>query len=237
MYHAVGTALPNDSYGISIEPTLFEKHVRSLTEDPHLHVTTLRDSFRSTDDTKIVLTFDDGYLDTLRVAAPLLVDLSLPFTVFVTSGFLEFGHPEYLRPADLQELSALPGVTIGSHTENHPRLTRCSNDELRRELAFSRERLEDCIGTTVNVLSYPHGDVDERVRSAAISAGYVLAAGSRFDINPSDRDQMNLCRSEIVAGDTERVFIQKVYGAWDWYRYRDRDLPQDARLTGPLSGG
>ena len=37
------------------------------------------------------LTFDDGYADNLKVAAPVLNALSAPATVFVTSGFLDGG--------------------------------------------------------------------------------------------------------------------------------------------------
>lgn len=220
MYHAVGTTLRNDTYGISIDTRRFEEHLLVLKSDPELEFKSLADSFDKNERTNIVLTFDDGYLDTLQVAAPLLVGLGLPFTVFVTSGFLRRGNPEYLTESDLRELASLPGVTIGSHTESHPRLTECNDAELRKELIGSKEHLEDCIGSSIDFISYPHGDVDARVRAETISSGYKLAAGSRFDINTADHDRMNLCRSEILARDTPRILLQKVYGAWDWYRYR-----------------
>lgn len=38
---------------------------------------------------RVSLTFDDGYLDNLELAAPLLESHGIPFTVFVTSGFID----------------------------------------------------------------------------------------------------------------------------------------------------
>lgn len=198
--------------------------MESLSDDPLVEVVASSEVPASPAATKVVLTFDDGYLDTLRTASPILHDLGMPFTVFVTTGFLDRGHPEYLTVNDLRELAAQDAVTIGSHGATHGLLTKCDDDQLRRELVGSRERLEEIIGAPVRSISYPHGDVDARVRAAAISAGYSSGAGSRFDINRSERDLMLLCRCEIVADDDLRIFRQKVYGAWDWYRWRHADV-------------
>ena len=37
----------------------------------------------------MAITFDDGYLSNLRIAAPILADFGLPATIFVTSGFVD----------------------------------------------------------------------------------------------------------------------------------------------------
>lgn len=39
----------------------------------------------------VVITFDDGYLDNLEVATPILTELGLPATCFVSTGFLDGG--------------------------------------------------------------------------------------------------------------------------------------------------
>lgn len=43
----------------------------------------------------VVITFDDGYLDTLRVAAPILARYGLPAIVFVSTAYTERGEPQW----------------------------------------------------------------------------------------------------------------------------------------------
>lgn len=51
---------------------------------------------------EIVLTFDDGYKNNLKVAAPLLDELKIPFTIFVSTGIVDkesFVSTYYVRSA------------------------------------------------------------------------------------------------------------------------------------------
>jgi len=96
-------------------------------------------------------------------------------------------------------------------------------------LADSHSEIEDIIGRPVKYFSYPHGSVTRRVRDAASRAGYVLGACSRFGVNHQSRDIMLLCRCEVVAADSERVFSQKLSGAWDWYKCWLADPADDSR--------
>lgn len=225
LYHAVGTRLAHDRYGISIEPRLFERHMDILAEEsPDVHLTAFDDRENSSAPLPCVaVTFDDGYVDNLHVAAPILSKRNIPFTVFVTSSFIGKTSEGYLSAAELKELSTLPNVTIGAHGATHTRLAVCGDATLRRELSDSRRRIEDLIGRSVTTVSYPHGSVNLRVRAAAAEAGYTTGGCSRFDINEAKHDRLLLNRCEIVAADSARVFRQKLYGAWDWYRWRAAD--------------
>jgi peptidoglycan/xylan/chitin deacetylase (PgdA/CDA1 family) len=172
---------------------------------------------------QLAITFDDGYLDNLTVAAPLLVMRGLPFTVFVIADHVRDRRKGFLDPLSLRELAALPGVTIGAHGTSHHPLNRCDDCALQSELVGSRRYLEDVIGRPVLTMSYPHGAVDRRVRQATADAGYRLAACSYADINRPGRDLLLLARTEVLAGDNLRIFRQKLKGNWDWYRWRTAD--------------
>jgi peptidoglycan/xylan/chitin deacetylase (PgdA/CDA1 family) len=172
---------------------------------------------------RIAITFDDGYLDNLEVAAPILMEFGLPFTVFVTSEFVRKGRAGFLSPSALRELTGLPGAQIGAHGANHVPLSQCDDLTLRNELVGSRHYLEDILGSEVRALAYPYGAANRRVRDYALDAGYRLAACSLAGVNQSGRDPMLLSRTEILTFDNLRIFSQKLHGDWDWYRWRSRD--------------
>lgn len=222
MYHSVGSRAIGDTRGIyGIAPGLFKQQMTALALHEDLACAALDTPGMAP--SRVAITFDDGYRDNLHVAAPILLEHRLPFTVFVCSGFLRDTRGNFLSPAELRELAALPGATIGSHGATHTPLTRLDDAALREELVASKTALEDLTGRCVDAISYPHGAVDRRVRAAAAAAGYALGACSRFDINADDRDPLLLCRTDIHADDGLRVFNQKLDGAWDWYRWRSAD--------------
>jgi peptidoglycan/xylan/chitin deacetylase (PgdA/CDA1 family) len=89
--------------------------------------------------------------------------------------------PATVRPLTVAELSSLdraPGVTIGSHTKSHPKLTSLEPEERESEIAGSKMELEELLGHTVDLLSYPYGrgqDIDEEAIRTAAASGYRAA--------------------------------------------------------------
>lgn len=227
MYHAVGSPAEDDQRGLySIAPALFESHIAALANSDGIAVTALTQDLKAPQRLRVAITFDDGYRDNLHVAAPVLLRYRMPFTVFVCSGFVGRVCGNFLDVAELRELAALPGVSIGSHGATHTPLTRLDDRALNEELLSSKRSLEDAIGHAVTTISYPHGAVDRRVRDAVAAAGYAIGASSRFDINAEKRDPLLLCRTDIHGNDNVRIFNQKLHGDWDWYRWRNPDPAQ-----------
>jgi len=115
LYHSVGTDLPHDTYGMSMSVEAFKEQIRTISEDRKTEVIPLRLAENSLSlvenesKLKLTITFDDGYRDNLYDAAPTLLEWGLPFTVFVTAGFLQKNSSVYLSIEDLKELSGLPG--------------------------------------------------------------------------------------------------------------------------------
>lgn len=224
MYHAVGSPALGDSLGLfSVTPAEFSGHMEYLATRCGHDVVALNPGLGVGSGCQVAITFDDGYQDNLDVAAPILVEKGLPFTVFVTTNFVRDGRSGFLSKEALRELARQPGVTIGAHGTSHVALTGCDDKTLREELVGSRSYLEDTLGVEVVTMAYPYGAADRRVRDAAENAGYRLAACSFSNINDNSRDRMLLARTEVLAGDSGRVFRQKIRGDWDWYRWRTQD--------------
>lgn len=220
-YHTVGCSAYGDRLGLNtITLESFREHVDILAEMDSVPISPLE---IQRNELQVAISFDDGYKDNLHVAAPLLVERGLPFTVFVTSDFVRGRVNGFLSPSELRQLAQLPGATIGAHGCSHRNLIKCSREELRGELEDSKHYLEDIIGQPITSLAYPYGAADMRVRNAAGCAGYQVGSCSRFDINRLGRDALMLNRCVILCHDTPRVLRQKILGDWDWYRWRSVD--------------
>jgi len=221
MYHAIGTTVPGDINNLyNLQPKLFKAHVDQLAElnkYGSLNVYELFQGISLYDG--VVITFDDGYLDNLLVAAPLLMQHQLPFTVFIAPTLILSGDKRYLTPDTLKELASLPGVTIGAHGYSHQPLTALNNAQLAGELKDSRAWLEDTLSKPILSMSYPHGRVDARVKDAVKQAGFQLATSSRFGAYTKSEQALLIPRTDIWAKDGIARFKSKLAGYWDWLRW------------------
>lgn len=222
MYHAVGSAALGDERGLfSVTAQLFGQHMSVLAENCKAYP--VADYQGKAGDAGVAVTFDDGYRDNLYVAAPILEKYNLPFTIFVSTSFVQNKDQQFLSPEDIRTLGKHPLAEIGAHGHTHVPLTRCSDTQLKHELETSKHYLEDLLGQEVNMIAYPYGAVDERVRNAARSLGYSLGVCSYEGVNDRQRDSLLLKRTAILAMDTPQVFKQKLCGDWDWRKWKQHD--------------
>lgn len=113
----------------------------------------------------ICLTFDDGYRDNYTLAYPMLKRLSVPFTVYVTSGFIDnqlsmwwYSNQQLGMSSDeLQLMDADPLCTIGAHTVSHPKLDTLTREQQYHEIAESKQTLGALLGHEIKHFSFPHG--------------------------------------------------------------------------------
>jgi len=147
----------------------------------------------------VAVTFDDALVGVVDHGLDVLLDLGVPATVFVVTDVRGVDPPFWpgaQRTLNAEELRALSaaGVRLGSHTRAHPSLTETGDDRLRDELVRSREELQALTGEACDVLAYPFGHQDERVRQAAVEAGYRAACTFTFGRVTAHTDRYALPR-------------------------------------------
>jgi peptidoglycan/xylan/chitin deacetylase (PgdA/CDA1 family) len=125
---------------------------------------------------QVLLTFDDGYVNNLTEALPVLEQEQCPATVFVLpgrfSGTNEWDQgslPESRRDPlmSLEQMHLLtksPYVTLGSHGMRHRNMTKLPDDENRYEIHESYRILSAEFGEAfLPVFAYPWGACNSRV--------------------------------------------------------------------------
>jgi glycosyltransferase involved in cell wall biosynthesis/peptidoglycan/xylan/chitin deacetylase (PgdA/CDA1 family) len=188
MYHRVAAAGSASTARWRIDPGEFERQLELLRDAGYYSLSF--DQWRTAVGTRraprgkpIILTFDDGYVDFLEQAAPLLKKYDFGATVFVVAELVGRSNEwdadlgEQLPLMDWEEIGELAagGVEIGSHSAHHLPLVTLGQGRLADDLARSKRLLEERLGTPVSSLSYPFGLHDATVQSVAGACGYEFA--------------------------------------------------------------
>jgi peptidoglycan/xylan/chitin deacetylase (PgdA/CDA1 family) len=182
--------------------------------------------------TNIALTFDDGFKEHSTFVAPVLRDLLIPATFFVSSGGLgakpKFasenlkrmnGRFAFMDANDVKYLAVDPLFTIGGHTMNHTDLGRnYSAADLEKEIKHDKKDLEKAIGKKIEFFAYPFGSIKNLHRdSIAVirDSGYKAA----FTIVPSfwkqSDDPYQIGRDSLLLEDSIALWNACLSGGYD----------------------
>jgi peptidoglycan/xylan/chitin deacetylase (PgdA/CDA1 family) len=239
MYHEVSPAPDSRFHKYTVTPAALEAQLDVLVEDGFRSITAAelaaaRDRAGQLPPRPVLITFDDGFKDAVRYAAPLLAARGLRAMFYLVTG-LSGASSRWMVPEvglelpliDWNEARALEkqGFVCGSHTASHPRLTGVADADCRRELSESRRRLEDALGREVRDLAYPFGHHDDRVVEMAREAGYRTAVTTEGGFSRKE-PLLRLRRLAVKGNDTLRDFRIRVHTSrspaewWDEIRIR-----------------
>jgi peptidoglycan/xylan/chitin deacetylase (PgdA/CDA1 family) len=167
----------------------------------------------------VAITIDDGYLDNLELAEPVLRRHGFPATVFLVSGKLggvndwtaegALANRPLLNPEQVDELRERE-ISIGAHTRHHPELPGQSDDGVREEVGGSREDLRPRFGE-IATFAYPFGLLDERAVVAAEEAGFEGACTVEPRLVSLLDHPLRVPRVEVRAGESLLRFLINVW--------------------------
>jgi peptidoglycan/xylan/chitin deacetylase (PgdA/CDA1 family) len=249
MYHKVNDQRPNP---ITVPTATFAEQMTLLRELGYTPVSldAVRDHYllgTALPDRAVLITFDDGYLDNLENAFPILAEHGYPGVIFTPVGYLDPGarplpHEETLLRSGIRnptltwsrlaELEA-GGIRIESHGIGHRRLAELDPDEALREIAISKLRLEEALGREVEAYAYVKGSrADYRAEHASLvrQAGYKLGFSAVSGVNDSGTDRFQLLRYNVEPY-SARTFELVLAGACDVLSLKDTVPGTHARRT------
>ena len=182
MYHGVG----NDEQTEGSDP-----HYR-VTEETFLrHLSLIKNSVsieRQFADSKSInthaITFDDGHISNYEVAFPLLLEKRMTADFYVNSDSI--GTKNYISWPQLKEM-AQAGMSIQSHGHEHKYISDLSEQEITKQLDYSKKLIEDKLGNSVFVFAPPGGRYDDRVVEISKSLGYKLISSSIPGVVPKSK--------------------------------------------------
>jgi peptidoglycan/xylan/chitin deacetylase (PgdA/CDA1 family) len=162
---------------LSIAPKQLRSLVAAIKRSGH-RIVPLRDLLDSPAEARqIALTFDDGMRSLHEHALPVLRDEGAPATVFLTSDYVGRNNrwpslPEHAPTMEMMNWDEVEdlhtaGWMVEAHTATHPDLRRLNDAAIREEFERGDQAIQVHLGYRPEVLAYPYGYWDERVRAVA----------------------------------------------------------------------
>jgi len=235
MYHHVS---PSPGL-VTVSPATFANQMQSLFEAgwKTLGAKDLENFFRGEPlpEKSVLITFDDGYLDNLVYAHPVLAKFGQKALLFVVTSWLGDGgvrvgkidcpdHGEckrriasgntddvILRWSEVELMLNAGTFEIHSHTHTHTRWDRQLSDgdarteAMRNELLFSRAALNSRLGFDPAHLCWPQGYYQREYIELAAELGYRWLYTTEEGTNLADHDGFHLAR--IVVKDKRGCWL------------------------------
>jgi peptidoglycan/xylan/chitin deacetylase (PgdA/CDA1 family) len=226
MYHRVSPTGAKNTARYRVTPEAFEEQLAYLRDAGYYSVsvdelTLAIETRRPLSGKRVLLTFDDAYVDFAEYGWPLLKRYGFGAILFVVSGLTgktnewdrRYGEELSLLGWDaLRELDA-DGVTIGAHSVSHLPMSGLSPRAVAYEAAESRRAIQQQLGTLVTTFAYPYGDRDEAVERITGACGITLGFTTRSYLMHVNDAPLSLPRIEVQGNDPLPAFIRNLTGS------------------------
>jgi peptidoglycan/xylan/chitin deacetylase (PgdA/CDA1 family) len=228
-YHQVATAPPKGAAyrSLYVAPSDFLRQMALLKWLGYrgLSMTALQPYLLGERVGKVVgITFDDGYLNNLTHALPVLRRFNFSSTCYAVSQRLGATNI-WDEPVGILQTNLMTGVElrqwvaggqeIGAHTRHHVHLTALDSPHAQTEITLCKTELEDACGQSVNHFCYPYGEYAPAHKDMVFAAGYQTATTTQRSRCGPGEDLMALPRVPIVRSTTMLAFVTKILTTYE----------------------
>jgi len=228
MYHQIAEHQDGARFnGLRVPPSMFERQLKWLSENnwTFLTMAELIQKKNNLPEKSVVLTFDDGYLDNLTNALPLMQKYQACGTLYLVidrhdndwstkkkkhhdSG--ELAKDKKLSDQQVTELLESGCFELGGHTHSHANLHSLNPEQKIAEIKNSKDALEQTFKTEVTSFAYPFGIYTEDDVELVMQSGYSNAVTTNAGIDDLSQSLFTLRRVKISGKDNFYAFKLRI---------------------------
>ena len=212
MYHQIEAAPPQGAAfrSLYVSPQAFAWQMALLKFLGYrgLSLSALMPYLRGECTGKVVgITFDDGYLNNLTNALPVLHKNGFSSTCYAVSqqlgqtnvwdGAIGVAQTPLMSAAQLRQWRA-GGQEVGAHTRHHVRLTQIDAASAAAEISLCKSELENMTDSPVQHFCYPYGDYTAQHVAMAQAAGFESVTTTQRSRCLAGEDMLQLPRVPVV---------------------------------------
>lgn len=210
-----------------VSPAAFSRQMRLLKILGYqgLSISALRPYLSGERTGKVVgISLDDGYLNNLTHALPVLKRHGFSATCYVVSQRVgqtnEWDLDKGIAQTPLMDARQLRqwvdgGQEIGAHTRTHVDLTQVAADTARDEIFRCKAELEKMTGQSVKQFCYPYGNLSDIHAELVRETGFSCATTTVRSRCLTGEDWMRLPRAAVVRSTTLAGLWQKVATSYE----------------------
>ncbi len=229
VYHQISEAPPKGApfRGLYVSPGAFARQMAllKLLGYQGLAMSALLPYLKGERSGKVVgITFDDGYLNNLTHALPVLQRHGFSSTCYAVSNLLgqtnawdrDIGIAQVpLMDAGQLRQWVAGGQEVGSHTQNHARLLQSDAATALAEMTQDKAALEGLLAVPVQHFCYPYGEYAAEHVAMARDAGFQTVTTTRRGRSAVNGSLLELPRVPVVRSTTLPVFWLKIATAYE----------------------
>lgn len=225
MYHKV---LPDFTDDLTVSVLQLEEHLQFLQSKGYQILPLERLIGHVTEKEKlpanaVFITFDDGYLNNLKYAYPILERYHAPATIFLPTSYIGKTSSWDTKADDLMNVAQLKSlnpalISFGLHSHTHQNYKTAGIAEIANDLQNNIHFFKQSGLSFLPAFAYPYGGrpknkiLLKQMKEAMQSMGVIMAFRIGNRLNRSFKDNYELQRLDIRGSDSFSVFQKKLAG-------------------------
>lgn len=143
----------------------------------------------------VVVTIDDGYSDAYNYAFTIAKKYGVILNLMIPTGLLN--NPGYMSWENLKEMVNSGLATAYDHSWSHYSMPKGDETKIQMEVMTAKNQLEQNLGKTVKIFTYPYGSSDQKTVNILQKNGFIAAFSTIPSFYQCESYIFNLRRNRI----------------------------------------